>query len=363
MSKLPKQFWILAPLLLLLALGGAVAAAAVVTRIPRSALLHPRGFQIPRPECSWTQLPDGRLLLAGGIGGENMTTAAFFDPKDSGFHPAPGSLTTKRCMHSAVLLPDGQVLLVGGLAEHDEPWPLSLERYDPTTGRSEIVGRLTRGASHAPAVLLADGTVFIAAVGFGPEFAARFDPKTNKTQTIGNPYATPMAEASAVRLASGRVLVTGWGGHSGGNAFLFDPATNALDRVGSMSQDRFGHISMLLKDGRVLIAGGHEVKACEIYDPKTASFSGAGELPVPMGRPRAALLPDGKVLIIGGREGSFMENESCLFDPATGSLKEITAPKGFFLMSGLLQQPNGDVWLVSDTGTIAIYDAKSGVWR
>lgn len=363
MNKLPKQLWILGALMVLVVLGSAATAAAMVVLLPRPGMLRFQGMHEPRPECSWTQLPDGRLLLVGGIGAENMTSAAFFDPKNGAFHPAPGTLKTKRCMHSAVLLPDGKVLLVGGLGEHGEPWPLSLERYDPATGRSEILGQLPTGAAHAPAVLLADGSVFVAALGSGEAFGAWFDPRTRQVQVIGNPEAMPMAEASAVRLDSGKVLVTGWGGPEGSNAFLFDPATHALTPVHPMRQDRFDHVSVLMKDGRVLIAGGHGVKSCEIFDPTSASFSEAGSLPVPMSRPRAARLPDGKVLIVGGREDAFLRNVACRFDPATGTITEIDPPKGSFLMGGMLQMKNGDVWLVSDTGAIAKYDARSGAWE
>lgn len=291
-----------------------------------------------------------------------MATVEVFDPKDSTFH-LDGTLVAKRCMHSAVLLPDGKVLLVGGLGEEDEPWPLSIERYDPTTRRSEVIGQLPKGAAHAPTVLLTDGTVFIAALGYGPDFAARFDPRTRKVTVIGGPSAMPMSDASAVRLASGEVLVTGWGRTHGSNAFLFDPSTNRLSATGRMRQDRFGHLSILLKDGRVLVAGGHQARTCEIYDPKSGAFTSVGDLRASISRPFAALLPDGRVLIVGEQEGGAMRNEAYIFDPSTGALKEIAPPDGFFLMAGLLKRENGDVWLVSDTGTIAKYNARKSAWN
>lgn len=96
--------------------------------------------------------------------------------------------------------------------------------------------------------------------------------------------------------------------------------TNAGDTItwtsiSPMGYDRFGHQSVLLPDGRVLVVGGdYEISTftgpAEMYDPKTDSWSKAG-WPQPWGEDhRITLLPNGKVLVVGGLQPE-------LYDPAT----------------------------------------------
>lgn len=298
--------------------------------------------------------------MAGGIGGSNPSTVENFDPKDCSYHP-DGALSIQRCMHSAVLLKGGKVLLIGGLGEAKGALSTALEIYDPATHHSQVVGQLPKSNAHPPSVVLKDGTVLIAALGYGDQFAVRFDPQSRKTVTIGNTNAGPMSESSAVCLASGAVLITGTGS-SGNNAFVFNPDSNTLTAVGPMHKDRFGHTSILLPDGRVLIAGGYKTADCETYDPKTGSFSMAGSLPEPMTHTQSASLPDGEVLLVGARDGRSLQSEACLFDPVSNTVKEIQSPKGFFLMSGMLHRTDGSIWLVSDMGAIAKFNPQSHTW-
>jgi hypothetical protein len=299
--------------------------------------------------------------MAGGIGARNATSVECYDPKDQQYHP-DGSLQIQRCMHSGVLLKDGRVLLAGGLGETEGPWPTELEIYDPRSHRSEIVGHLDAKASYPSMVLLQDGTVFIGGLGYRDHFAARFDPRSQQIRMVGSEDAGPMAETAATRLASGEVLVTGWGS-SGRNAFLFDPTTDRLTAVGPMRHSRFGHASLLLSDGRVLVAGGFRVSSIEVYDPATRTFQEPGELGGAISKPHMALLPDGKVLIIGGAERGSMKNYAGLFDPITGHVETIEAPQGFYLTAGMTKGPDGLIWFVSDMGAVAKFDPRTHAWH
>src|SRR5262245_34703781 len=90
-----------------------------------------------------------------------------------------------------------------------------------------------------------------------------------------------------------------------GNVNAQAPETFVL--TGSMTTQRQSHTAILLKDGRVLIAGGFlrvnpngltvDQASSELYDPSTGSFSATGSMTIARERHTATLLPDGRVLI------------------------------------------------------------------
>ena len=62
-----------------------------------------------------TLLPNGKVLVAGGVDTSGpLISAELYDPA-SGTWTATGSLTTARYLHTATLLPNGKVLVAGGL--------------------------------------------------------------------------------------------------------------------------------------------------------------------------------------------------------------------------------------------------------
>jgi len=79
-----------------------------------------------------TRLPDGRVLIAGGINsaGQTIASAEIYDPATRTFSSA-GSMVTSRQTHTATLLPSGKVLLAGGFTSG---FFTSAEVYDPVAG-------------------------------------------------------------------------------------------------------------------------------------------------------------------------------------------------------------------------------------
>ena len=61
-----------------------------------------------------TKLLDGRVLVAGGLGGTALATAEIYDPS-SGTFSTTGAMAVTRYDHEAILLYDGRVLIAGGL--------------------------------------------------------------------------------------------------------------------------------------------------------------------------------------------------------------------------------------------------------
>jgi hypothetical protein len=129
---------------LLLALGVALLAGCSVfadtesadpasSRAVRSGLTGaPPGWSSlsmarPRADHTATLLPNGKVLVAGGLLENGFTAASeVYDP-GSGRWSDAGPMVAPRAAHTATLLPDGQVLVSGGFTD-----------YSVTTGSAEL---------------------------------------------------------------------------------------------------------------------------------------------------------------------------------------------------------------------------------
>jgi len=172
-------------------------------------------------------------------------------------------------------------------------------------------------------------------------------PPVTVTNAAGNQVAalamtTPRANAAAIRLHDGRVLICGGTatGQVGGilaSAELYDPAARTFAATGSMTVPRAGQTITMLRDGRVLLTGGvknvgfrSELASAEIYDPASGTFSATGSMSVPREGHTATLLRDGRVLVVGGSDnGTHTLDTAEVYDPSIGA----------FSRAGHLNQP------------------------
>lgn len=279
-----------------------------------------------------TLLPDGKVLLAGGMeraaGDEiNTDTAELFDPQSNTCRLV-GRMHARRAGHTAVLLPNGDVLLAGGF---DQGTVLdSAELYQPATGRFTPTGTMNARRSGHTATLLRDGRVLIAGGNFNltdvHASAELFDPATGSFNRVGE-MTTPRVVHSATLLHDGTVLLAGGSARfrSGvlASAELFDPTTNTFSLTAPMHNVRTKHAAALLPDGQVLIAGGTDDASAltgaqasvELYVPARRAFSRTA----PMTAARfkipdcAAALPNGQIVI--GGDSPYVE----IYDPRTAS--------------------------------------------
>jgi hypothetical protein len=142
--------------------------------------------------------------------------------------------------------------------------------------------------------------------------AELYDPKSGTfTRTLGN-MNDSHGGSLATLLRDGQVLFTG-----GSDAFpasaeseLYDPTTQSFTNLGDR-QDREEHVSELLKNGEVLVAGGVEcclslplTASAELFDPKSNRFTMTGSLSITRGDAQNALLANGQVLVAGGFTGA-----------------------------------------------------------
>lgn len=310
MNRLTRLSLGLVSLWALFLTGASSPSSTALGRVIHIASMHDR-----RADHTSTLLPDGRVLIAGGMveNGVFLNSAELFDPMKGTF-VATASMQSRRVGHSATLLPNGKVLIAGGLAgrifEGGPGIVATTEIYDPATGRFTPGPSMSTPRSGHAAVLLQNGKVLVAG---GEESdnqnlasAEIYDPVANKWTATGN-MLTPRIASSAVVLKDGRVLVTG-SGDSWNKAEIYDPASGVWHATGNMTAPRTKHAATLLPDGRVLITGGspdsgwHPVRSAEVFDPHTNKFTAISQMELARFKIPAAnaILKNGRILIAGG---------------------------------------------------------------
>jgi len=306
---------------------------------------------LPRPTNSTaTLLNTGNILIVGGMTevqhapDEHVpvtATAELFNPSSLTFSYTKGSLATARAAHTATLLPDGKVLIVGGVDGNANPLA-SAELYDPATGTFSSAGSLTYPRSYGYAsvisapgkptqVLIYGGYTTIPAADAGGELwdeaenaivggASMLAPAYDIPQPVavtsgvldlvggfdgseitaqeqllnlsgpsfqfGEKLQVPRDFHTLTALPNGAgLLVTG--GYTNGS--LLSPLASAEIRKsdawhllsgtatcpgspGCMLAGRAGHSATLLPNGIVLLVGGGS-DAAESYDPKSETFT------------------------------------------------------------------------------------------
>jgi hypothetical protein len=318
-----------------------------------------------------------RLLLVAFLTITFAITATGF--RDAGF-PASrvGSLAPTAPMmeprsgQSATLLPNGKVLIAGGMRRNQDFYK-SAELYDPATGKFQTTGEMSQRRVGHIAVLLRSGKVLVAGgwVGQGgTDSAELYDPATGNFTVVAR-MTIPRGRPSATLLADGDVLIAGGeerDNESLASAEIFHAQTLSFQATGSMHHARIAHTATLLKDGRVLIAGGYAgsvVSGAELYDPKKGAFTETGTLSTARCKHTAGLLPDGRVLIAGGSDsrgwnGNLSSAE--MYDPQTGKFTAASAMNDsrFKLPDEAVQLPSGKLLIAGGSTEVEVFDPASG---
>lgn len=137
-------------------------------------------MQLTRPAPAAVTLGDGRVLVVGSNG---SALAEAYDPASGGF-AAVGTMTAVHGFGlSATLLPNGLVLIVGGLSGPNGGSSAVAEVFDPGAGTFTAVGRLNTPRSEHVAILQNDGKVLVCGgisdTGATLASCELFDPATN----------------------------------------------------------------------------------------------------------------------------------------------------------------------------------------
>jgi N-acetylneuraminic acid mutarotase len=251
-----------------------------------------------------TLLPDGRVLMAGGSNGKLsgdklviLKTAEFYNPATGTFALSGAKMATPRANHTATLLPNGKVLLAGGMNVMVPRirWGSCTnlaELYDPATDTFSSGGAMAVVHCGHNAVLLPNGKVLVV----GGSDAELYDPATNSWSSAGTMNAAHAG--SAVLLANAKVLLAG----ATVPAELYDPATGTFSVTGSPANLYGYNTATLLTNGKVLMVGGPAGQS-ELYDPLSGTWSATGTLNTTRFNFAQSLLADGRVLVTDGSFG------------------------------------------------------------
>jgi len=236
-----------------------------------------------------------------------------------------GSMTVGRALHGVALLPDGKVLVAGGVSNYMDV--ATAEIYDPSTGKFTSTGSMSDarqfcGLGNHP-VTLPNGQVLVAG-GYNGEVLASaelYDENSEGFSPTGSMSIGRWCPAVAL-LKTGKVLVAGGYDSNGtyqSSAELYDPKSGKFSATGSMTTARDSAMATVLENGKVLIVGGsnpNQLSSAEVYDPASGKFKATGSLPAVITWPflGTALLTNGKVLVTGFAQGSAAQ----LYNPKSG---------------------------------------------
>jgi Kelch motif/Galactose oxidase, central domain len=401
-------------------------------------------MQTGREYQTATLLPRGEVLVAGGLNNcdegvcTDTSTAELYHPSSGKWTPT-GSMHTVREQFTATLLPDGEVLVAGGLTQGGFGSaggnPTDAELYNPATGTWARTASMADPHIGQTATLLRNGWVLIA--GGRTSVAEIYQPQ-RAAWVMPGAMTTVRTHQTATLLGNGHVLVTGGDGPDGqpqataeeflaGNGPLVTvtPASIAFgaQQVGTASNV---HAYQVTNDGSAALVtagaaltGGHPgdfrattdcAKApvppggtCTVRVRFIPTFTGlrtaaavltdnapspsqtvavggygggpdawvpVGSMTTPRDNATATLLPDGKVLVAGGDStASHSVATAELYDPATRSFSSTGALHTAREAAAATLLPDGQVLVAGGTGNLGnlasaeLYNPATGTWR
>jgi YVTN family beta-propeller protein len=276
--------------------------------------------------CPGTSLlPDGRLLVNGGVG---SNLASLYDPLTNAWSRTAG-MQIPRGYNANTVLAGGSVLSFGGSWSGGTAGGKSAEIYTPEAG-----WRVLGGVPYDPYLLdgvyngwQTDAHAALVPAGNGRVLVAGPSPNMGWIDTRGNGSSVPAGRRGddqpalggpVVMYEAGKILKVGgatWNGNTpaSAGAYLIDTtsAVASVRKLAPMAYPRMYANSVVLPNGQVLVVGGqtyvqefsdsNAVLAPELWDPETESFTVLPAMAVPRNyHSLALLLPDGRVVSAGG---------------------------------------------------------------
>ena len=272
------------------------------------ASLTPGASALPlsaRHSHAVTLMPDGNLLVTGGVNSANSATASvlMYNMGTNIYDAWNSNLITARSSHTATLMSNGKVLIAGGFSTAGAPIPVAdaLEICDPvlrTCVNAGVPDMLTARGGHTATllskglnsgkVLLCGGATTVETTAFGTVTGSceLYDPALN-TVAAATAMISPRIGHAAVLLRSGKVFVTGGRRRNAGNtAWVYEPmneiytpetALGTWTPKDALLQGRIDHTATVLNNGIIMIAGGYNGLNTYKCSPSTMVATAEGE--------------------------------------------------------------------------------------
>lgn len=332
--------------------------------VPATDALTFLGAQLPAfGKHAAVEMANGQVLTTGGVGSTiapPLTTCRLFTFPGATW-AATGGLNVGRHSHTATRLPDGRVLVIGGITGGvgNTSVLASCELYDPTAGSWSLTGSLAQGRSAHTATLLPDGRVLVAggsdAAGAPLAGCELFDPAAGTWTATGGLQAA-RSGPTATMLPHGAVLLVGGRGADGlalASTELYHAASGQFTPGAPLLVPRAGHTASLLPGGDVLVvAGAPGVAHAEILGRRMAragrtislSFTANEAIQTP-------------VVVLAGRAATVTHLGGTHWLATV--VVEPTDPQGPAAFSITATDLDGNVSVVTSTtdGTVAIIDS------
>jgi len=280
--------------------GSAVAVktgASARTARPSKALVRvTKVGTLPAPtsRLSAVGLPDGRVLVLGGLVGGSSSRQLLIGPPAS-LRPV-GALPSPTHDAAAVALGRAVELFGGGEATS----VADVVRVDPTTGTVRRLPPLDEPLSDLEAVTMG-GHAYLVGGYTGARFASavlRVGPRDRTTTVARLPVGLRYAGVAAL---DGRIYVAGGVTTAGSSDAILrvDVVRHRVVRIGRLPRP-VAHAPLVAADGMLWLVGGDASKAVLRIDPRTGAVMRAGQLPIPLANAAAVSLPDGRIVVLGG---------------------------------------------------------------
>ncbi|MBN2318603.1 MAG: hypothetical protein JXR49_05980 [Acidobacteria bacterium] len=297
------------------------------------------GLNTPRAGHTASLLPDGRVLIAGGMdAGGLLASAEIYDPADDSFTQI-ADMDVARYEHTATTLAGGEILLAGG---HSVSAAGSAEIFDPATGSfSPASSVMSVPKFRHTANALNDGRILLAG-GLNSELMV-FDVNVRNTDDNISPdivfYTDPVTED-----------VIGFVPYSGSGVILVFSSTTGevLEQIVTGGKpslitpipDGNTLAAVSVFDNRIFLINMNTLELQETFTFEDAQF-GFGSI--------LALSPDGSL----GYISSTGTGEVIKFNMATGS--ELQRLADFEIPAQITVTPDGGTLLVVEVSTAQLY--------
>jgi len=158
-------------------------------------------------------------------------------------------MTLKRDELAACIGPDGKIYAIGGYGGTDNQCLSSAERYDPVTGKWEVIAPLNEPRRALAAVALPDGIYAIGGYN-GKDYiktVERFDMTTNEWYTVKS-MNSARCTLAAVASSDFQYIyaIGGFNGQALRSIERYDIAKEEWAEVAPMRQKRFMHSALMI---------------------------------------------------------------------------------------------------------------------